>query len=314
MKIRELRASDAPRIWEFLKQYFPEEEALMGSRPEGFRRLIHRIFRWDSRFLLGILRVFGRPVFNFYVVEEDSKIVASTLLSYPGPTGYISMVSVDATYRRRGFAQALLEHARETARKRGKSFVALDVLAHNAPAIALYERLGYQRLRGSAFFLREPDGAPTGPADPLPATIRRFESRDVEPLLRIVRERNPPDVERVLPTGRAEILGSRIVERAMEAKIASWVIDRGHGAEGWTSATVSPLTDAANVSAPIVGPSVEPELGVQLVRTATNWCLAQRPSRILSSVTQENQRGRAALEGGGFHEALAAFTLYRSAT
>ncbi len=311
MRIRELRAADGPRVLEFVKLYFPEEEALLGTRPEGFEKMIRRIFRWDARLLLGLFRLVGRPVYNFYVVEQDGKIVATTILSYPGPTGYISLVSVDAMYRRRGYARALLEHARLAAQKHGKSFLALDVLAHNAPAIALYERLGYRRLRTSAFETVDSTRAFQEAPEPPSPSIRVYRPGDAASLLTIVRERNPPEVERVLPTREGHLNGSDLVARTMHAEVASWVIDRGRGAEAWVSANVSPLTEAAHLAAPIVGASVEPPLGVSLVRTAATWCAARRSGRIMASVTEENSRGRAALEGGGFHEALAAFTLYR---
>jgi ribosomal protein S18 acetylase RimI-like enzyme len=311
MRIRELRAADAPRVLEFIQRDFPEEEALMGTRPEGFQRLVHRIFRWDTRFLLGLLRLTGRPVFNYFVIEEDGRIVASTLLSYPGPTGYISMVVVDPAYRRRGFAQALLEHARLTARKAKKKFVALDVLAKNAPAIALYERLGYRRLRTAAFMLHDGGASASPPTAPAAPSLRPYRPSDAAALVGIVRARNPPDVEKVLPTRKSEIGGSRLLERAMEMSIGTWVIDRGRGAEGWVTVSVSPLTDAANISNPIVGATVEPELAAGLVRTAVEWCAAHQRNRILGVVTEENVRGRAALEAGGFHEALGAYTLYR---
>ncbi len=311
MKVRELRAADAPRILEFLQKYFPEEEALMGTRPEGFRRLIHRVFRWDTRFLLGLFRLLGRPIFNYFVIEEDGRLVASTMLTYEGPSGYVSMVVVDPAYRRRGFAQTLLERARATSERRGKKFVALDVLAHNAPAIALYERLGYRRLRASGFMVLDSTDALVARPEPSSPAIRPFRLTDADAIVAIVRERNPAEVERVLPMRTGELRGSSLIDRVLEAQVAAWVIDRGKGAEGWIRATVTQMSDASNVSRPIVAPTVEPELAVSLVRTAGSWCAARRPGRILSMITEENQLGRAALEGAGFHEAIASYTLYR---
>lgn len=311
MKIRELRASDAPRVLEFLTNYFPEEEALMGTRPEGFAKVVRRIFRLDSRLLLGFLRLVGRSIFNFYVIEEEGRIVATTLLTYPGPTGFISMVVVDPTCRRRGFAKALLEHARATSKRRGKSFVALDVLAKNAPAIALYERLGYRRLRTTSFEVHDAACHFADAPEPPSPMLRSFRKEDAAALVEIVRARNPPEVERVLPLQNDDIGGSRLAARTLQSEYAAWVIDRGHGAEAWIGASVSPAMDAAHVAAPIVGPTVEPSLAISLVRTAGTWCSARRSGRIMASATEENVGGRAALEGGGFHEALSAYTLYR---
>ncbi|HTT14557.1 MAG TPA: GNAT family N-acetyltransferase [Thermoplasmata archaeon] len=312
MRIRELRATDGPRIIEFLQQYFPEEEALLGTRPEGVERLLRRLFRWDARCVLGLLRLVGRPVFSFLVVEEDGRLVGSTVLSYTGPTGFISLVAVDAAHRRRGYARALLERARAVAGRRGRSYVALDVLAQNAPAIALYEAIGYRRLRTIGLWAHDSAAAFAGPPGATRPAIRPFRPADAERLVGLARQRAPPDVERVLPVRRGDLVGSALVARTMETETAGWVIDRGHGAEAWVSASVSPLTEAAHVASPIVGPHVEPELALALVRTAGRWCADRRSGRLLASVPEENAPGRAALEGGGFHEALTAYTLYRS--
>ena len=97
--IRDLRKVDAPRVLEFLQTQFPEEEALLGTRPEGFAKVVHRVFRWDAQLVIRLARLFGRPLFRFFVVEEDGRIVATTLLSFPERSGYVSMVVVDPAYR-----------------------------------------------------------------------------------------------------------------------------------------------------------------------------------------------------------------------
>jgi ribosomal protein S18 acetylase RimI-like enzyme len=48
-------------------------------------------------------------------------------------------------YRRRGAGRALMEAAEAWARSTGISKIELHVFPHNAPAIALYEKLGYER-------------------------------------------------------------------------------------------------------------------------------------------------------------------------
>ncbi|HTT73907.1 MAG TPA: GNAT family N-acetyltransferase [Thermoplasmata archaeon] len=312
MRIRELRASDTPRVVEFLQRYFPEEEALIGTRPEGVARLVRRIFRLDTRIVLGLLGALGRPVFHFYVVEEDGALVATTLVTYPGPAGYLSMVVVDPAYRRRGYAKALLEHARADARRRRRSFVALDVLAENAPAIALYERSGYRRLRSTTYVTHDRAAAFGERPAPAPPSIRPFRRPDAEPLVAIARAHRPAEVERVVPLRPEALIGSRFEERTMEVERAGWVVDRGRGPEAWIAAAISPMTDAAHLSEPIVGDAVEPALAAALVGAAGRWIAARRPGRILGSVADHDTRERAALEGAGFRAALEVHTLYRS--
>jgi len=311
MRIRELRKRDAPQALRFLLTEFPEEEAILGTRPEGFEKIVHRVFRWDAQLLLGLLRLFRRPIFNFYVAEEDGKIVGTTILSFEKRTGYLSMVVVDPDYRRRGFAQALLEKARATVAGVGRPFVTLDVLASNAPARALYERMGYRRLRTQSFLAHEDATRFPRAPGPSAAAIRPFRPADARPLAEIVRRSNPPEVEEVLPPSEASLRGSSLANRMLEAESAAWVVDRGHGAEAWIRAVVSAATEAGHVSAPIVGEGVEPEVAAELIRSAGAWLAERGPRRIATQVPEENRRGRAALDGGGFHEAFQSYTLYR---
>ena len=117
--LRELKVGDTPRFLVLLKNNFPEEEALMGTRPEGVTRIVRRVFRWDTRFFLGLLRLLGRSFFRFYVIEADHQVVATTFLSFSEKSGYVSMVVVDPARRRQGLARRLLEQARVATVRRG---------------------------------------------------------------------------------------------------------------------------------------------------------------------------------------------------
>lgn len=55
---------------------------------------------------------------------------------------YVYDLAVAATHRRRGIAQALLEHLRDIARERGAWVVYVQADYGDDPAIALYESLG----------------------------------------------------------------------------------------------------------------------------------------------------------------------------
>ena len=309
MIIRELEKRDGPEVLKFLLSEFPEEEAILGTRPEGFADVLRRAFRWDARLVLGFLRLVGRPIIVFYIAEEDARVVGTTALSFQGPTGYLSMVVVDPAYRRRGFAQALLERSRSMSARLGKRYVALDVLAKNAPARALYERAGYRSLRVQSFLVH--DDASAFPKLPPPPELRPFRPSDAKPLAEIARRANPAEVERVLPTDDRMIRGSRFASSVMAAETATWVVDRGQGPEAWIRAVVSRATEAGHLAAPIVGEGVAPDLALALVSTAGAWCANRGIRRLACQVPEENRRGRAALEGGGFHEAFQSYTLYR---
>lgn len=310
--LRDLRAADAPRVLAFLRGEFPEEEAILGTRPEGFERIVRRLFRWDSRFVLALLRAVGRPVYRFFVVEEGGRIVATTLLTFPEAVGYVSMVVVDPAARRRGHARRLLEAARAATERRGREFVVLDVLESNAPARALYDSLGYRVLRATGYYVREtPAAAPPGPSGPAAAGVRPFERPDAVPLAAIAQRNAPPEVARILPTRPQEIVGSRWVGGLLATTSAAWVVDRGLGPEAHLSASHSAATEAGHLSAPIVAESADPAAVAALVRTAVGWLEARRVPRIVAMVPEANRRGRAALEEVGFHHAIGVLTLHR---
>lgn len=310
MNVRDLRAHDAPDLLRFLQNYFPEEEALLGTRPEGFQKVVQRIFRWDSRLILGVLRLFGRPLFRFFVVEDGGRVVATTLLTFPKEAGYLSMVVVDANYRRRGIARELLERARKAARKRGKRFLALDVLAANAPARTLYEREGYRPLRTTGYFVHDhPDTLRPAPA--LVPGLRPFERRDARALAAIARRERPAALNEVLPMTERELTGSSWAGQLLASSMAAWVLDDGSGAVAWISATVSSATAAGHIASPIIGPSVAPASAEGLVRTAGAWCAERGVARLLTMTPEENARGRAALEATGFRHAIPVLTLSR---
>mgnify|MGYP004655595921 FL=1 len=60
--------------------------------------------------------------------------------------GDITNVAVHPKYRRRGIGAALMEHMLREAEERKMVFLSLEVRVSNEPAIALYERYGFERV------------------------------------------------------------------------------------------------------------------------------------------------------------------------
>ena len=310
--IREFRATDAPAVVGLLTSQFPAEEALLGTRPEGFLKVVARITRWDMRLLLGVLRLFGKRVFQFLVYEENGRLVGTTLLTFPARSVFLSMVVVDPTVRRRGFAKALLEDARSIGRRMHRQYLALDVLADNTPARTLYEgKLGYRALREITYMTRE-GPAEVGPAaTPLPNGIRPVRKSDNAALVAIARRSLPAEVAEVLPVPRNLVGGDRMGDRILGSESVAWVIDRGSGPEALITASWSPLNTAGHLNNPIVSETADPTLVRELVRLALAWCGAKGSIRVLSPVPRYSTRSRAALEAEGFRDALSVWTLYR---
>lgn len=308
--LRDLRRGDGPQFFDLMERGFPEESALLGNRPEEFEKVFRRVFRWDSRLILGFMQLIGRPIVRALVVEADGGVVATTLVTFPPVSAYVSNVVVHPAHRRRGYAKQMLEEARRTAKRAGRKYLALDVLETNTGARTLYASLGYRPLRSRSHLVRES----TGRSDTAPSAnpaVRAFRRSDVPALVDLLRRQTPPAVEEVLPTDAGRFVGSGFVTRFLASQDAAWVIDRGRGAEAHVAANVSATTEAAHLTAPTLSESVDAALADALVTTATAWCAARKAPRILSMVAADNPRGRAALEAAGFRNALALWTLYR---
>ncbi len=310
--IRDFRLSDSGQMIALLTTQFPAEEAIMGSHPDRFLKVVQRVYRWDSRLLIGLLRVFGKPLFRLLVVDEGGRAVSTTLLTFPGPSVYLSMVATDPSARRRGFARSLLVRAQEIAQRMGRQYMVLDVLTDNTPARALYEgRLEYKPLREVSFMVHDRP-AEFGPErTPPPAGVRTYRRSDEAGLLEIVKNQVPHEVARVLPRKTTGFRGSGLEERLFEAERVTWVVDRGSGPEAALNCIRSPDSDAAHLSDPIVSATADPELVHEMVRAAGAWCAARKAVRIATQVPVANITGHAALAREGFHDALSLWTLYR---
>lgn len=77
-------------------------------------------------------------------VGEDGTVLGYAGLQTVLDEGYINNVAVDARYRRQGIADALIAAFVRFGQAK-LSFLTLEVRASNAPAIALYEKHGFQQ-------------------------------------------------------------------------------------------------------------------------------------------------------------------------
>lgn len=126
--------------------------------------------------LIAPLRLVSAPlrdVLRGVIWEEDGKPAGVTFVMRQGASDRwtIANVAVLPAYRRRGIAQRMVRAAIATARDHGAHLVALDVIAGNAPAVALYEHLGFERYEERVTLERHPAATPLAPT-PLPPGYR----------------------------------------------------------------------------------------------------------------------------------------------
>ena len=100
--------------------------------------------RVSRRSLRGFLRAPHRPVIAATV---DGELAGYALVSLRkgARRARIYSIAVDARFARRGVGRALLQACERYARRHGRAAVALEVRYDNAPAIALYESLGFHQ-------------------------------------------------------------------------------------------------------------------------------------------------------------------------
>jgi len=82
------------------------------------------------------------------VATDAGADVGLCMLAVRGEDAWIGGVGIVAGRRGEGIGEQLMRAAEENARARGVTRLWLEVLVQNEPAIGLYEKLGYTRIRG----------------------------------------------------------------------------------------------------------------------------------------------------------------------
>ncbi len=78
-------------------------------------------------------------------VDDTGRLLGYLILSRYVDAWHVMNLAVDPEHRRRGIAVRLLEHLFEQTRGDGQRGYTLEVRTSNTGAIALYERMGFER-------------------------------------------------------------------------------------------------------------------------------------------------------------------------
>ena len=98
---------------------------------------------WDADSILAEL---DNPLALWLVVVEDEKVLGYVGSQTVFEDADILNVAVLPAARRRGIAEALMTALESRLSERGAERITLEVRASNAPAIALYRKLGYAQV------------------------------------------------------------------------------------------------------------------------------------------------------------------------
>jgi ribosomal protein S18 acetylase RimI-like enzyme len=122
--------------------------------------------------------------FASYVHFRDTRPVAVVLVARRGWTSRIAAMAVAPEMRGKGLGRHIMRSAIDEAVGRGDKIVLLEVFEHNAPAVRLYEGLGFRTSRRLVGYHHDPGAAPDA-ADNLteldPLDFARIVAREGEP-------------------------------------------------------------------------------------------------------------------------------------
>ena len=110
---------------------------------------------WDAASFARLLAMPG--AFALVAVEKDGPR-GFVLARLGGGEAEIITIAVDPAARRKGLGRALMRRVAAEALARGAEAIFLEVAEDNAPAIALYERLGFEAVGRRPAYYNRPDG------------------------------------------------------------------------------------------------------------------------------------------------------------
>lgn len=300
--LRQYRPGDSAGVEDLWQRNPSAEFGLMGLNPGQVRSLLARTERWGIRFVLAVARVLRRPLFDFLILDEGDKVVGTTMVSFAPHSGYISGVTVDAAFRRKGHAQELLRTCEEIARKYRRRYLVLDVLSENEAAIRLYEKLGYRTLRGIRWMARDLTQPLRAAVPGQSFTILPFRPAMRKPLVRLANDGIPSNYRSLVSVRPQDLQPSGLARRIGKADSSAWVVQRNHEIVGFARATVSPVIQAAQIGPLIFAGEAETEAWTGLIDTALAWCVSRQVPRVLLSLPEHLDKALPVLQAEGFAE------------
>jgi ribosomal protein S18 acetylase RimI-like enzyme len=130
-------------------------------------------FQVDEARLAHMVDAFDLDLGRSLVAYEDTAPIGLASLGLRGDRTWLGGVGVVPAHRRRGIGERLARALLENARAAGAREMVLEVIVENAPAIALYEKLGFETTRRlEVLSLTAADGPRGDDADPGEAHAR----------------------------------------------------------------------------------------------------------------------------------------------
>ncbi len=304
--IRDFRRSDLDDLLVLMPMCFAKEFEVTGFDPDRLKGMVNRGYGPGGRFLLGLLRVFGKEPIKFLVAEADGKVVGTTIVNDKGRAGYISTVMVHPDYRRRGVAARLMENALDYVRQRRKARAILNVDSTNMPAINLYAKLGFTVFEHVGYFLGETDSMHLS-EDAGEVEVRSFLKEDLDEVYGLVRGSEDSNRLRMYDFGKGDLRTSFFQRLFRFSTLSRLVAVLGGRIVGYVEAVYSTPKVAGAVNSIYVGSEEgERSRGIEraLVNAAFNEIVKGGVKRVRVTVSMERQALIGTLVSLLFREAL----------
>ena len=107
----------------------------------------------------GVATELENPVSRWFVAVEDGQVRGYAGSHQVMDESEVMNIATDPAHRRRGIAEALLRHLCAVLAETEAEFILLEVRESNAPARALYEKLGFYQVGKRPHYYSQPDEA-----------------------------------------------------------------------------------------------------------------------------------------------------------
>ena len=210
--IRAVRFSDLDEVRRIFISAFNEEYGRRGVD------IAAQVTRWKRMYpLIRLLACFPNPyryMLNLHVLEEDGQIqgfIQTSPGNHERTRWHIDFVAVAPECQGKGLGARLVEAVFERYGALGVKSFTLEVDYANAPALRLYEKLGFRQYAAVTYYQMEQPPAPRGEAS---SNLRPFRGRDAQGLYELYLAATPAPV-RLVDTRQASDFAIGVVERAM---------------------------------------------------------------------------------------------------
>jgi len=306
-EIRPLRHSDFPRYRPVVLLAAGELERSTGidARAEATIDLLNRRSIW---FLLGLTRLFGRPIVDTLVATTGNDIQGTgTILWFP-KSAYVAGVATKPEWRGRGVASAILGRLEALARRRRREWMLLDVESGNEPAVRVYQKSGY-RVTDTFTWLAS-TGLP--PARPVTADgARRVGASEWPELTALLDASRPADYRAAFPARKRVLHHNEVMVHGGRTESATWwrrtdagaaVVVRAYFVPGARMGAFFPMSTLPE-------PRAEEFSGI--LAAAVDWVRSRNPQRCLAVAPEPRGGIAASLEQLGFTGGISSAVMVR---